>query len=190
MIPITNLTGRLGNQMFQFAFMYAYAKDTGMDYYFQDEIFFDRYADEIRNLFSTNIPQPLDFVAIHVRRGANPLLPSEPSYADNPFYVNLGDTDYYERAIAMFPEDKFLVFSDDMEWCKKKWGNDPRFTFHAGNEIEDMNAMAACKAQIIANSSFSWWAAWLSRNQKVIAPLAWYTDGVERTRLPNTWQRI
>ena len=58
----------------------------------------------------------LDKVSIHVRRGGNWSNPNEPNYKDNPFYVNLSQTDYYEKAIAMFPVDKFLVFSDDMAY--------------------------------------------------------------------------
>jgi len=52
-----------------------------------------------------------------------------------------------------------------------------------------MNIMASCKGVITANSSFSWWGAYLSKG-KVIAPLAWYSDGVERTKCPNTWIRV
>jgi hypothetical protein len=148
----------------------------GLDYYFQDEWFFKDHAEAIRALYSADIPRRIERVAIHVRRGANPLMPSEPNYADNPFYVDLTKTDYYERAIAMFPKDKFLVFSDD------------------GTDIQDMNDMAACKAHIIANSSFSWWAAWLSPaypDNKVVAPKEWYADGDNsRTILPDHWTRI
>ncbi len=195
MIPITNLTGRLGNQMFQFAFLYSYARDHGLDYYFQDPYFFDEHKEAIRTLFSTDIPPKTDAVAIHVRRGSNPYLPSEPSYADNPFYVNLFDVGYYEQAIAMFPiTTNFLVFSDDIKWCKKQdiFGT-PNFDFHKGNEIEDMNKMASCKAIIMANSSFSWWASWLAQYAtKIIAPSKenWYSDGVERTICPEDWIRL
>jgi hypothetical protein len=195
MIPITNLTGRLGNQMFQFAALYTHARNMGLDYYFQDEWFFKDHAEAIRALYSADIPRRIERVAIHVRRGANPLMPSEPNYADNPFYVDLTKTDYYERAIAMFPKDKFLVFSDDIDWCKHKWGHLANFDFaEDGTDIQDMNDMAACKAHIIANSSFSWWAAWLSPaypDNKVVAPKEWYADGDNsRTILPDHWTRI
>lgn len=194
MIDPRILFGRLGNQMFQYAFLYSYAIRKGIDFYFQDEKFFKENADSIRELFSIGISKtPIDKVAIHVRRNSNPLNPLEPKYHENPFYVSLCDTDYYERAIAMFPDEKFLVFSDDIEWCKSKWGLDERFEFSTGTEIEDMNSMSRCKAHIIANSSFSWWGAWLSSsypNNKVIAPKAWYKDGVDRTHLPEHWIRI
>lgn len=193
MIPITNITGRLGNQMFQFAALYSWARDNGLDYYLQDEFYFRDHVEAIRTLYSSDIPPRTDAVAIHVRRAGNPTMPSEPKYADNPFYVSLTKTDYYEKAIAMFPKENFLVFSDDIEWCKEKWEGLANFGFFHGTEIEDMNKMASCKAHIIANSSFSWWAAWLCPaypDNKVIAPKKWFTDGVERTICPEQWIRI
>lgn len=182
--------------MFQFAALYAHARDNGLDYYFQDEFFFREHAEAVRTLYSADIPQRIDRVAIHVRRGKNPLAPHEPAYCQNPYYVDLTATDYYERAIAMFPKDRFLVFSDDMEWCLDKWGHLPNFMFAEGRtDIDDLNTMAACKAHIIANSSYSWWGAWLSPaypDNKVIAPTVdkWFSDGVERTFLPEHWTRI
>jgi hypothetical protein len=194
MVNPDKIFGRLGNKMFQYAFLFSYARDHGFDYYFQDEFFFRENKEAVRALFSSDIMPPIDRVAIHVRRGGNPINPDEPDYKDNPFYVDLTKTDYYERAIAMFPNDKFLVFSDDIPWCKEKWGNDNRFAFSTGlSETGDMNAMAACKAHIIANSSFSWWGAWLHPHypeNKVVAPKEWYADGVERTSLPEHYIRI
>lgn len=174
------LFGRLGNQMFQYAFLYSYAKDNGIDYYYQDPAFFEKHADDIRWLFGQNIPRKIDQVSIHVRRG---------DYVGNPFYVDLMTTGYYEKAMAMFPNEEFLVFSDDIEWCERQEiFRDCEFA-EGNSEIEDMNLMAACKAHIIANSSFSWWAAFLS-GRKTIAPKAWYSDQVERTKCPSTWTRI
>ncbi len=189
MIPIQRLTGRLGNQMFQYAYLYAQAKDGYIsDTYVQSEDYFEGYGDEIKALYSDGIGS-IDQVAIHVRRGKNPILPTEPAYSENSFYVNLMETGYYEKAMQEFPGEKFLVFSDDIEWCKKQ----PIFDgcdFSEGNdEVTDMNLMASCKGIIMANSSYSWWAAYLSRG-KVVAPLEWYADGKDRTQLPDNWIRI
>lgn len=184
MIHPDKIFGRLGNRMFQMAFAYSFAKDRDTDYYFQDEVYFRDHAEAVRTLYSYGIPAPINAVAVHVRRG---------DYVGNPFYVDLTQTDYYERAMALFPEEKFLVFSDDTAWCEKKWGNDPRVSISYGDEISDLNDMAACKAHIIANSSYSWWGAWLSPNypdNKVIAPKEWFADGEERTMLPHYWKRI
>ncbi len=182
MIAPWRLFGRLGNQMFQMAFLYAYSRDANVDYYFQDEEYFSQYKDEICQLFGQDI-KPIDMVAIHVRRG---------DYVSNPFYVDLTSTQYYWDAIKQFPVDtQFLVFSDDIEWCKTYFVG-KEFTFSEDrSEIDDLNLMAGCKGIIIANSSFSWWAAYLGdQSKKVIAPKAWYTDCEERTKLPKTWIRI
>jgi len=180
MIPIHKLTGRLGNQMFQFAFMYSYAKKYDNDYYFQDAEWFRDVDLDIKSIYSQNIV-PIDQVAIHVRRG---------DYVGNPFYVQLWKTNYYERAMELFPQEKFLVFSDDIEWCKAHFIG-KQFEFSEGNdEVTDLNLMAGCKGVIMANSSFSWWGAYLSKG-KVIAPKEWYTDGNKtRTVCPEQWVQI
>lgn len=109
---------------------------------------------------------------------------------DNSFYVDLFKDGYYERAMAEFPGEKFVVFSDDIEWCKQQEvfkGCD----FSEGNtEVEDMNAIARCKSVIMANSSFSWWGAWLGSHDKVIAPRKWFSDEVERVELLDSWIKI
>lgn len=183
MISPYKIFGRLGNQMFQYATLYAYAKEIGSDIYFQDEKYFEKYKDEIRSLFSEGIGF-LKQVAIHVRRG---------DYVNSDFHVDLTKTDYYDRAIEFFPNDNFLVFSDDPAWCKEKWGNNPRFqVMDIGDPVEDLNLMASCKSQIIANSTYSWWAGWLNPNHSktVIAPKDWFYDGVKRISIPETWKTI
>ena len=184
--------GRIGNRLFQYAFLYAESRRRGVDFYFQDPKFFEGYEDEIKQLLGDGIGY-LEQVGVHVRRAGNPINSSEPKYSDNPFYVNLGDTDYYERAMAMFPDEKFVVFTDDVVWCKEKWKDNPDVqVMEKGNDIDDFNLLASCKHQIIANSSFGWWAAFLNPNEskKVIAPKQWYSDGVERTKTPDTWIKI
>lgn len=191
MINPQKIFGRLGNNMFQGAYIYAQMRKGAIpDIYLQDPAYFDEYRDEIRQLFSVK-KDPVDMVAIHVRRAGNPTNPDEPNYSDNPFYVNLIDDGYYERAMALFPNSNFLIFSDDIEWCK----NYPLFSgceFSEGKtELEDLELMANCKGIIMANSSFSFWGAYLSNAIKIVAPKAWYTDGNnERTKLLPEWTRI
>lgn len=193
MINIHALSGRMGNEMFRHAYLYAQFRDGVIpDIYLQDFKYFEKYAEEIKEMFSQGIGY-LSQVGVHIRRAANPTSPEEPKYCENPFYVNLGETDYYERAMAMFPEDNFLVFSDDPDWCKEKFKDDPRVqVMEKGNEIEDFNLLASCKDLVIANSSWSWWAAYLCPNEgkKVIAPKKWFSDGVQRTKLPDSWIQI
>ena len=180
MIPYWKLFGRLGNTMFQGAYIYAQMK-RGLipDIYVQSEEYFKEFADEIKQMYGQGI-EPIDKVAIHVRRG---------DYVNNPFYVNLMTTGYYERAMALFPNEKFIVFSDDAWWC----AHEPLFkdcdVSDGKTEIEDLNTMAGCKGVIMANSSFSFWGAYLSKGM-VVAPKAWYTDGIERTKLPDRWIRV
>jgi hypothetical protein len=186
-----NISGRLGNQMFQFAYIYAQMrKGLIPDVYVQDEKYFKEFAGEIKRLYGDNIGFT-DYVSIHVRRK---------DYVNNSFYVDLFANGYYERAMALFPNNTFIVFSDDIEWCKEQ-EIFKGCAFSDGNdEIEDLNMMASCKSNIIANSSFSWWAAYLNINplKKVVAPKDWYTlsapnDGeqpISSTGLPDKWIKI
>ena len=188
-------TGRLGNRLFQIAYLYAQVKDGVIpNWYVQDPKYFKKYANEIKQLFGEGIGY-LSQVGIHIRRGKNPINPKEPAYSENPYYVNLGDTDYYERAMAMFPEDDFLIFTDDVNWAKEKFKDNPRVqVMDKGDEVEDLNILASCNGIIGANSSFSWWAAYLCQNPtaKIVFPSVknWYKDGVERTVCPQDWIRI
>jgi hypothetical protein len=184
MIHPDRIFGRIGNRMWQGAFLYSYSKDHDTDFYFQDPYYFKDHEEAVRTLYSSDIPSPIDAVAIHVRRG---------DYVNNPFYVDLMKTDYYKKAMKHFsPKEKFIVFSDDIVWCELQ----PIFKgceFSYEDEIDDMNKMAACKAHIISNSSFGFWSAWLSPeypHNKVIAPKNYYADGIERTVLPEHWIKI
>ena len=177
--------------MFQYAYLHSQMRKGHIpDVYVQDAYFFEEVEDEIKAMFGQGIV-PIDQVAIHVRRAANPINPDEPEYYENSFYVNLWETDYYEKAMAEFPGASFLVFSDDIEWCKKQ----PIFgkcDFSEGDELTDFNRMAGCRGIIMANSSFSWWAAYLSTG-KVIAPSydKWYCDGSKtRTVVLPSWKQI
>lgn len=183
MVPWRNLTGGLGNAMFQQAYIYGQMRKGNIpDIYVQSPWYFQDYQDEIRTLYGVGVTR-IDQVAIHVRRG---------DYVGNPFYVDLMKTDYYEKAMALFPNADFLVFSDDIEWCKEQ----PIFQaknieFSEGNdEITDLNLMASCKGVITANSSYSWWGGFLSKGP-VVAPKKWYADGNNsRTECPKEWIRV
>lgn len=180
MIPIWKLSGRLGNQMFQLAYLYSQVKKGLIpDIYVQGEEYFENCKEEIKHLYGQGIT-PIDKVGIHIRRG---------DYVGNPFYVDLTQTDYYERAMAIFPNEHFIVFSDDIEFCKQqKIFKDCEFS-EGKTDVEDLNLLAGCKGIVMANSSYAWWAAYLS-NAKVIAPKDWYSDKIERTKLLKEWIRI
>jgi hypothetical protein len=119
-------------------------------------------------------------VSLHVRRG---------DYVTNENaakFHGMTTLDYYREAIATMAEKvkkpHFFVFSDDPEWCQKNLKSDHPMTYvtnNAGDKgYEDMRLMRQCQHHIIANSSFSWWGAWLnpSRGKVVIAPGHWFND--------------
>lgn len=184
MIDPDKLTGRLGNRMFQIAYLYSQVKDgTIPDWYLQDPKYFQKYDKEIKELFSDGIGY-LPYVAIHLRRG---------DYVDNPFYVDLAKTGYYIDATNLFPNRKFIVFTDDVEFAKTYFEGD-KFTFDdSPTAIEALNKMASCDGIITANSSLSFWAAYLSPNRgKIVAPNQekWFTDGQKRIDCPQHWVLI
>lgn len=184
--------GGLGNRLFQLAYIYKQARSGIIpDIYLQDESFFEPYGNEMRTILKEGL-KPIDMVSVHVRRG---------DYLNNPFYVNLTETDYYDKALSLFPNEKFLIFcadrqmgSDDegdMAWCQEHFKG-KEFQFYQGkDEIEDFNQMASCKAHIIANSSFSWWAAFTSGN-RTIAPSKWFAIPwvAKPPSLPESWEQI
>lgn len=184
MIDPDKISGRLGNRMFQIAYLYAQMKDGLIpDIFVQDPKYFEKHSEEIKKLFGEGIGF-LPFVGVHVRRT---------DYVNNDFYADLASTDYYEKAMAMFPDKKFLIFSDDTEFCKERFKGDNIQVMEGGTDLEDFNMLASCSDLIIANSSFSFWCAYLCPNpaKKIIAPKDWYTDGNgTRTIIPKTWIRI
>lgn len=191
MIDLRKNFGGLGNRLFQLAYVYSQARKLEVpDIYLQDPALFEPFTEEIRALYMQEV-QPIDMVSIHVRRG---------DYVNNPFYVDLTRTQYYNDAIAEFPKDtRFLVFcsdrqegSDDisdMEFCKRMFPEHNFEFFRGETEIEDWNAMAGCKSHIIANSSFSWWAAFAGGGN-TIAPILWYGDGRPGIPLPDEWIKL
>ena len=178
MITPRKLWGGLGNQLFRHAYIYSQArKGLIPDVYVQDFEYFKDVKEEIRKMYQEGIGERKDRIAIHVRRT---------DYVNNSFYVDLIKTDYYQKAMAEFQGEKFMIFSDDIEWCKKQEiFNGIEFS-EGKSEVEDMNEMASCKGFIGANSSFSIWSAFLNINEdkKIIMPKQYYVDGIERTKYP------
>ena len=108
------------------------------------------------------------------------------------------ELDYYKKALEQFPDRQIIVFSDDPTWCHDEpMFNDDRFMISESEDnAVDLCLMTFCSDYIIANSSFSWWGAWLSRNDspKVIAPTKWFGPNNEHKNtkdlLPETWIKI
>lgn len=136
-----------------------------LDGFFQSEKYFANSKKKILDLFPNR--ERINKVSIHVRRG---------DYTRKSKFHNLLTFDYYQSAMNHFPNEKFIIFSDDLEWCKNKFVGE-RFSFYKGeNDLEDLFVMSSCDHNIIANSSFSWWAAWINKNKnkKVIIPKQWF----------------
>ena len=188
--------GGLGNLLFKEAYIWAQFRDGAIpDIYVQSSQYWTKYRNEIKQRFASGIGYD-ERVALHIRRG---------DYLKvTQFHVNLWDTGYYKEAVKQFPEGtKFLVFCkdnqseaqdlDDQEWCLEnlpQLGIDFEMFVHTDSETNDLNAMAACKGIIGANSSFSWWAAFLGNATKAVFPKNWFVDGVQRTELLPEWTLI
>ena len=112
------------------------------------------------------------------------------------------DLKYFERCISLVtekePQANFFVFSDDVEWCKDNFSGKTGFTIvdhsHKGPKFSwYLHLMTLCKHFIIPNSSFAWWAAWLSqRGGLVLAPKNWFRDAKINTAdlFPDHWHLI
>jgi Glycosyl transferase family 11 len=131
-------------------------------------------------------------VSVHVRRG------DYLSHAAANKFHGVLPLEYYERAAATIIEKTkdahFFVISDDPAWCRSHIKLPGLTTFVGdapGPGHEDMQLMSLCRHHIIANSSFSWWGAWLNaRDDKiVVAPRRWFTDESRDTRdlVPESW---
>lgn len=135
-------------------------------------------------------------VSLHVRRK---------DYLELQHFHGMPSLDYYNEACDFFARNsgrgfpaKFFVFSDDTDWCKETFGSRENFTIVEGtNKYEDLRLMASCKHAILANSSFSWWGAWLGDNQngrKVVAPARWFADETANQQAagicPDRWIRL
>jgi len=151
--------------------------------YFQSEKYFEHCKDEIRHIFTFkdiiydylknkyktifNLKNLRNLVAVHIRRGD---------------YVKLSEyhpplpMSYYKEAVKHFDIDNsvFLVFSDDIEFCKENLKLPVKSIFYieGNNEGQDLCLQTMCDNYIIANSSFSWWGQWLGKNDDkiVVAP--------------------
>ncbi len=180
--------------------------------WFQMEKYFEDIADDIRKEFTyKRMPAgrnkktlahiySVNSVSIHVRRG---------DYVTNPFANKehgVLSSQYFLSAIKLIHKKTshptlfvFAEFPEDFHWIKENIApKGTKMVFVTGNDTwhghEDLRLMAACKHNIIANSSFSWWAAWLNSNKKklVLTPKKWFNDPNIDTsnRIPKGWQRI
>jgi hypothetical protein len=146
-----------------------------------------KFADHIQNTES---------VSLHVRRT---------DYVQNPLTNQIHgtcDQNYYDRAVSYIGDrisnPYLFIFSDEPQWAKDNLKYDFPTTVidcnDASRNYEDLRLMSSCKHNIIANSSFSWWAAWLNPNsiKLVISPHQWFKDKTRNTQdiVPDQWIKL
>lgn len=163
--------------------------------YFQSYKYFEHCKNYIKEIFTllpnyeniikSKFEKELDRIAIHIRRtdfignGCTPVLPNS----------------YYIEALSYFPKERFLICSDDIDWCKQQdflKDLDVYFVDDKQPDIYDLYLLSYCKGIIIANSSFSWWSAYLGERYgyKIIAPKGWFGGWLSKELIPPTWERI
>ncbi len=173
---------------------------------FQSYKYFDDFRDVILDEFQFDISrlsdatraaaeqvQKCNSVSIHVRRG---------DYMNGYYYNLLGkvcDLNYYKRAIELIKRrvenPRFFIFSDDKEYVANNLNIDSAvfIDFNSGKDSwQDMYLMSQCNHHIIANSTFSWWGAWLDvhKDKIVVAPSRWFSDMVNDEIIPPEWIRL
>ncbi|MBA2611420.1 MAG: alpha-1,2-fucosyltransferase [Bacteroidetes bacterium] len=182
---------------------------TYLNGYWQSEKYFNSFRVKLLEEITLTMPlseealavdgkiREVNSVSLHVRRGDFVSLKSA-----NHFHGHL-DIDYYKLAFekinTKIKDATYFIFSDDMDWCKANFDFIPSKKFVDGemNNIsthEELILMSHCRHNIIANSSFSWWGAWLNQNSDkiVIAPKNWFADKTINTNdlIPGNWIKI
>lgn len=167
--------------------------------YFKDieeiikEVFIFPKLEDKANLDILDIIQKTESVSIHIRRG---------DYVGNIGQGGLAPLEYYQKAVEHIKNKVknpyFFIFSNDIEWCQEniKLENSYYIDWNTGeNSYKDMQLMSLCKHNIIPNSTFSWWGAWLNKNPNkiVIAPEKWFNECSNINDLgivPEKWIKI
>lgn len=162
-------------------------KDMYFEGYWQSAEYFDFIRDKIISFFKINIEDThnleiinelthTESIGIHIRRG---------DYLNNNYYSGICTLEYYKKGIEHIlrhvKDPHFFIFSNDIEWCKNNLSDGisnykVKYINHntGNNSYKDMVLMSKCKNLIIANSSFSWWGAYLNeQNGIIVAPLKW-----------------
>lgn len=158
--------------------------------YFQSARYFDKYREDILYLFTLAEDlggakmKEINSVGVHVRRGdylkkqdCHPVLPMS----------------YYMEAMELFKGSTFVIFSDDDDWCRKQdWGGHEVYFSTSYKDVQALRNMSICRHNIIANSSFSWWGAYLNQREgrMVVAPKQWFGPKLPhdtKDLIPNEW---
>lgn len=179
-----------------------------MDGYWQSWKYFQDYAKQIKEELTLSNPMvgmnlelarqiaKRNCVSIHIRRGdyvTNPTANSVHGFVGGEYYVTA-----LQRISESVPDPFYVVFSDDLEWARRNLSIIENVVFvdhnRGASSYEDMRMMSMCQHHILANSSFSWWAAWLGYHpgKQVFYPSNWFaTSGKDISSLcPPGWIRV
>ena len=189
---------------------YQCPDDVSLHGYFQTERYFSNIADSIKEDFTfydevvENCKEVIEDmespISLHVRRT---------DYVEKSQDHPPCSLDYYKEALTHFDsledesegrggERQVIIFTDDIPWCKSQelFSGDRFLISETEDNVYDLCLMTMCKGHIIANSSFSWWGAWLADSEKVIAPKRWFgTTGYTAKNntediVPDRWIKI
>ena len=176
-----------------------YVKDTDLAIkgYFQSHKYIDQQIilnkletpDFVDSFIKNNYPEILknEHTSVHVRRG---------DYLNALYEHPVCSSEYYRDAMALIGQrEKYVFLSDDIAWCKKNFKGDNFIFIENSSEIVDLFIPNYCKNNIISNSSFGWWGAFLNTNaeKSVIAPSPWFGfRNLNNTKdlLPDNWTVI
>ena len=177
---------------------------TEIDGYFQSEKYFKEYEDDIKKVMTLK-PEHKDIltsklpsngnknVSLHIRRG---------DYLRLQHIHPIMSMDYFVNGINHIKNElggdvNLIIFSDDITWCKENFTNlnDDLLFVEGQNDYDDLFMMSYCDHNIISNSSFSWWGAWLNPNptKVVIAPTKWFGPTITHNTndlIPMTWVKL
>lgn len=153
--------------------------------YFQSPKYFDYCKGDIKSLLKPVYTENFSYdgCAIHIRRG---------DYLKHPDYHHNLELDYYFIAMQQMKAKKYVIFSDDPEWCKKVFKGNDFEIYLSKSPYNTLRDMSRFKQIIIANSTFSWWVAYLSDATRIIAPSKWFgPQGPQQHDLiPTEWETI
>jgi hypothetical protein len=162
--------------------------------YFQSEYYFLNCSDIIRQ--ALKIPDEFrkksiqkyenlsNSISIHIRRT---------DYITSGGFHPVQPISYYINALKLLNDyENLLIFSDDIEWCKSNIQLPKTIFVENNSNVDDLWLMSLCRDNIIANSSFSWWGAWLNenKNKRVLAPKNWFNGQNTPILIPKTWITI
>lgn len=173
-------------------YMFTIPDNTDILGYFQSEKYFEHCKDDVAKEFTFKqeieekiqskrklISDPV--ISLHIRLG---------DYKNYPTKFPIPDINYYKQGLEHLPKDvPIYIFSDEPNEAKNIFSslNKNVSVIEGQKNWEDMCLMKMCEWHIIANSSFSWWGAWLGNSKKVVAPATWFGDAPE---MPKNWSDI